>query len=241
MTSLLLWCDGTWSKGGARSAVSEAVKRAVEARGWQFAYVDYPATFGPATGAQDPSMRASVDLGILGMTRAVEATPISRVVVGGYSQGAIVAVRFAREVLPHRPDLLVLGVATLGDPYTPVHGNRAGIAGPLAVTTRPRFTYWAAGDPIGDLPLGSPMRSLSDLGWWMSLRSPEDGKRWAVEVGKAAVQRRLQSWWAPWRWEDLASVGTYVQNYLGTAHTTDYLKAGLPDRLARDLVAAFGV
>ncbi|QNL30169.1 lysin B [Gordonia phage Mariokart] len=239
--TLLLWLDGTWSRGGARSAVSEAVKAEITARGWRFQYVDYPATFGPATGLGDMSMEASVAVGLDALTRAVAETPEDRVVVGGYSQGAIVAVRFVRDVLPHRRDLLVMGLATLGDPHTPVHNNRSGIAGQLLVYNVERFTYWAAGDPIADLPLGSPMRGLADLGTWMSVRSPEESKQWAVEVGKRAAQKRLQSWWAPWRWSDLASVGGYVAGYVGTAHTTNYISQGLVDRLARDLVNHYGV
>ncbi|WAB09220.1 lysin B [Gordonia phage LittleMunchkin] len=240
MTTLLLWCDGTWSRGGARSAVSEAVKREVTARGWQFAYVDYPAKFGPATGWDDMSMEASVALGMVALEDAVRATPVRRVVVGGYSQGAIVAVRFVRDVLPRELDLEVMGLATIADPHTPVHSGRSGIAGAINVLIR-RFTYWAPGDPIADLPLGSPMRGLADLGAWMTLRSPEESRRWADEIGRAAVQRRLQSWWAPWRWEDLASVGWYIGNYLGTAHTTDYVRLGLTRRLAEDLVRHYGV
>ncbi|WIC90024.1 lysin B [Gordonia phage Sisko] len=241
MTTLLLWCDGTWSRGGARSAVSEAVKAEVTRWGWQFAYVDYPAKFGPATGWNDMSMEASVALGMVAMEDAVRATPVRRVVVGGYSQGAIVALRFVRDVLPRELDLEVMGLATIGDPHTETHSGRAGIAGPLRITNVPRFTYWAPGDPIGDLPLGSPMRGLADLGVWMTLRSPEESRRWATEIGKAAAARRLQSWWAPWRWEDLASVGWYIGNYLGTAHTTDYVRLGIVRRMADDLVGHYGV
>ncbi|UJE15697.1 lysin B [Gordonia phage Ligma] len=239
--TLVLWCDGTWSRGSARSAASEAVRRGIEALGWQFRYVDYPAKFGPVTGAGDISMEASVGVGVENLAAAVEATPETRVIVGGYSQGAIVAVRFVTDVLPHRDDLIVIGLATLGDPYSPVHDGRSGIAGARAVMNLPRFTYWAAGDPIGDLPLGSPMRGLADLGAWMSVRSPEDGKKWAADVAAKAAQRRLQSWWAPWRWADLASVGWYVGNYLGTAHTTDYISKGLVDKLVSDLARHYRV
>ncbi|AWN04248.1 lysin B [Gordonia phage Sour] len=238
--TLVLWVDGTWSRGGARSAVSEEMRRQTEARGWRFAYVDYPAQFGPATGVDHMSMEASVAVGVKELENAVRATPETRVIVGGYSQGAIVAVRFVHDVLPRAKDLIVMGLATIADPHTPVHGNRSGIAGAINVALE-RFTVWAAGDPIADLPLGSPMRSLADLGAWMTLRTPEERKRWATEIAKAAAQRRLQSWWAPWRWADLASVGWYVGNYLGTAHTTDYVRQGLVKRLVDDLVRHYGV
>lgn len=239
--TLVLWVDGTWSRGGARSAVSEEMRRQTEARGWRFAYVDYPAQFGPATGVDHMSMEASVALGVVALEDAVRATPVRRVVVGGYSQGAIVALRFVRDVLPRELDLEVMGLATIGDPHTETHNGRAGIAGPLRITNVPRFTYWAPGDPIADLPLGSPMRSLADLSAFMTLRSPEESRRWATEVGRRAAQRRLQSWWAPWRWTDLASVGWYVGNYLGTAHTTDYVRQGLVKRLVDDLVSYYEV
>ncbi|WP_244278026.1 PE-PPE domain-containing protein [Gordonia westfalica] len=137
----------------------------------KFTYVPYPADFGPATGMGDLSYEESKAIGAAALDRAVTESR-ELVVVGGYSAGAAVAVKYARDILPRRPRHQVLAVATLGDPHTPVHHGRSGIAGALHVP-RPRFTEWAPGDPIADLPLGSPLRTVADLTGWMSVRTPE--------------------------------------------------------------------
>lgn len=236
MTVDLLWCDGTWTRPSARSAVSEALRRALAGTAVRFTYVDYPASFGPATGVTDVSYGDSVAAGMVALRDAVRATP-NRAVVGGYSQGAAVAMKWAAH-LPARntTDLDVLAVAALGNPHQPVHVGRAGIAGPLSVP-RTLLSVYAPGDPIADLPLGSPLRSIADVTEWMSLRSPEAGKRWAADLVTRLAEQRAQAWWAPWRWSDLASAGQYAAGYLGTAHTLDYLTGGHVDRLARQIVA----
>ncbi|ROZ89024.1 PE-PPE domain-containing protein [Gordonia sp. OPL2] len=227
----LLWLDGTWTRPGRRSAPSEALRRAVDGSRVRFTYVDYPGQFGPATGVGDLSPAESVSAGMVALTHGVEAS-LNRVVVGGYSQGAMAAIAFAREILAQRPDLVVDAVATMGDPHNPVHVGRAGIAGPLSVPRR-RFTVHVPGDPIADLPLGSPLRSVADLTEWISIRSPEAGIRWATEAYETLDRQRAQAWWAPWRWHDIESAGRYVLGYLGTKHTTDYVTGGHAVRLAR--------
>lgn len=235
MTIDLLWCDGTWTRPSARSAVSETLRRALAGTAVRFTYVDYPASFGPATGVTDVSYGDSVAAGMVALRDAVRASRY-QAIVGGYSQGAAVAVAFAREILPSTTDLDVLAVAALGNPHQPMHVGRAGIAGALSVP-RTLLSVYAPGDPIADLPLGSPLRSIADVTEWMSLRSPEAGKRWANDLVTRLVEQRAQAWWAPWRWPDLASAGQYAAGYLGTAHTLDYLTGGHVDRLARRIVA----
>lgn len=232
MTTDILFVDGTWTRPNARSAAAEAFRHAVDGRRFRFVYVDYPGSYGPATGFADVSLEESVRRGVQALAAAVAGSS-NRAVVGGYSQGAMVAVRFCRDILPHRPDLIVDACATLGDPHQPVHVGRAGIAGPVTVTSTRRLAVYALGDPIADLPLGSPLRSIADMSRWMSVRSPEAGERWARET-LAAVPTRLQRWWEPWRWPDLASAGAYADAYLnGTAHGQDYVTGGHARRLAR--------
>ncbi|AZG48857.1 cutinase family protein [Gordonia insulae] len=228
----LLWLDGTWTRPGARSAPSEALRRAVDGSRVRFAYVDYPAEFGPATGVGDLAPAESISAGMIALTMAVAQSP-NLCVVGGYSQGAMAAVAFAREILPKRKDLEVLAVAALGNPHQPIHVGRAGIAGPLGTLPWPLLSVYAPGDPIADLPLGSPGRSAADLTEWMSIRSPEAGKRWAVDVVEKLAKQKAQAWWAPWRWHDIERAISDVAGYLGTKHTTDYVTGGHAKRLAR--------
>lgn len=231
----LLWLDGTWSKPGARSPVSEALRRAVAGARVRFRYVDYPAAYGPATDRWDVSIAESVDQGVHALTDAVRATP-NLVVVGGYSQGAMAAVDFARDVLPHDHSLEVLAVAALGNPYQPVHVGRGGIAAQLSVP-RTLLSYYVPGDPIGDLPLGSPLSSIFDVTEWMSIRSPEDVQLWWRDLLEKAIDEKYRAWWQPWRWRDVASAVDYVNGYLGTKHTGDYITGGYVARLARQIEA----
>ncbi|SDT84199.1 PE-PPE domain-containing protein [Gordonia westfalica] len=224
----LLWVDGTWAPRGG-SPASEALRRALDPRKVKFTYVPYPADFGPATGMGDLSYEESKAIGAAALDRAVTESR-ELVVVGGYSAGAAVAVKYARDILPRRPRHQVLAVATLGDPHTPVHHGRSGIAGALHVP-RPRFTEWAPGDPIADLPLGSPLRTVADLTGWMSVRTPEAARAWAFKTAERLAV--AQPWWNPFRWPDFARAGEDIRNYLGTAHSTDYDGGGHAKRLAR--------
>lgn len=226
----LLWCDGTWCGSGG-SAVSEALRRAVDGSRVRFRYVPYPGTFGPATGLGDESSGDSIADGMAALDQAVTDSP-NVAIVGGYSQGAMAAIGYAREILPRRGRHEVLALAALGNPHQPEHLGRGGIAGALSVP-RPLLSVYAPGDPIADLPLGSPLRTIADLTEWMSLRSPEDGKRWAADIVEKVARQRQQAWWQPWRWADLASAGQYALGYLGTAHTTNYIAGGHVERLAR--------
>ena len=232
----LLWCDGTWSTPTSRSAVSDALRRTMDGSRVRFVYVDYPATYGPATGVGDESFGDSVGDGVQALARAVEASP-NLAIVGGYSQGAAVAVDYARTILPTSPLHEVLAVVALGNPHQPTHLGRSGIAGPLDVP-RPLVSVYAPGDPIADLPGGSPLRTIADVTEWMSLRSLEDAHRWAVTTAEKVAKARLQAWWKPWRWQDLNSAQDYALEYLlGTAHTTDYVDGGHVERLARRIEA----
>lgn len=231
-----LFCDGTWTGPGNRSAVAESVRRALDPSRVRFQYVEYAAAYGPATSPHHLSYSESLRLGMDALAAAVAASPY-RAVVGGYSQGAAVAVRFARDRLPARRDLIVDAVATLGDPHQPAHHGRSGIAGALSVPRR-RISLYVPGDPIADLPDGSPLRSVADLTKWMSIRTPDDVQRWALETLGDIADQRVQAWWQPWRWPDLASAAQYAGNYLyGTHHTLDYIRHGYALRLARAVEA----
>ena len=219
--------------------VSQALRSAVDPRIVNFRYVDYPGSFGPATGVGDMSLERSVAVGKVEMTAAIQSTP-RLVVTGGYSQGALVAIRHARDVLSHRRDLEVLAVATLGDPHQPLHGvwplRKSGIAGPVDIRHR-RFSLFVPGDPIADLLVSSPARSVADLGAWMSVRSLGDAREWVERTAVKAAQGRLQQWWNPGSWQSVSagitSIGADLSGYLGTRHLAEYVSGGYVARLAR--------
>lgn len=233
----LLWCDGTWAPRGGSSA-SEALRRALDPTRVGFVYVPYPAEFGPATGPSDLAYAESVWAGVEAMGAARERVDDgrTRVAVGGYSQGAAVAVAYARLVRSESNALVAC--ATMGDPHHPVVGGRSGIAEALKTPCQ-RLTVRAAVDPIADLPLGSPLRSVADLGAWMSIRDWSAALRWGNEMAAdVADLRRMQRWWRnPAAWAGLTSAGHYAANYLGTNHTTDYARKGHAVRLARQIEA----
>lgn len=237
MTVDLLWCDGTWSRPGARSPVSEALRRRIDGQRVRFRYVDYPAAYGPATGVWDLSIGESVDLGEKAMAGEVEKSVkagVETIVLGGYSQGAMNAMRAAARYDVQR-QRGVRAVAALGNPHQPVHLGRAGIAGPRSVPI-PLLSVYAPGDPIADLPLGSPLRSIADVTEWMSIRSPEALFIWWRDVLEKAVQQQVQAWWQPWRWRDVNDTVAAVNRYFGTRHTLDYIPTHV-ERLARQIEA----
>lgn len=229
MTTVLM-LDGTWSRQGARSPVAEALRELLPSR-ILFDYIDYPATYGAITSPGDIAYAESVMQGVHATADAVRATG-GRVILAGYSQGAAVAVAYARLARPG-----IAAVAALGNPHQPLHAGRSGIAGAIEDLPCPLWSLYAPGDPIADLPLGSPLRTLADLGEWMSIRDVEAGRRWAVEMAADVTDlRRMQQWWRdPIAWAGLLSAGRYAAAYLGTAHTTDYIRLGLVARLARQI------
>lgn len=234
----LLWCDGTWSRPGARSPVSEALRQRIDGARVRFRYVDFPAAYGPATGLWDMSIGESIDNGheavVAEVGRLVSASPSSDIVLGGYSQGAMAALLASNDYAV-RSQRAVKAFAALGNPHQSVHVGRAGIAGPQASALQ-TISIYAPGDPIADLPLGSPLRTIADLTEWMSLRSPEEALLWWGKVLQKAIDAKFQAWWQPWRWRDVNDALAAVNRYLGTAHTLDYIPDCV-ERLARQIEA----
>lgn len=238
MTVTVIFIDGTWSKPGARSPVAEALRTSISPA-FGFSYLDYPAAYGAATGMADPSLAESIGVGRTALRDAVRACP-NPVLLAAYSQGAMVARRFVLDDLPKHRDLEVIGLATLGDPHMEVHHGRSGIAGARPVTSMPVDCLTAPGDPIADLALGSPLRSIADLSAWMAIRNHDDLVRWAVATWEAATRNEMQGWWRLWERGTLAQAVTDAAAYWpGTNHTTDYLTGGVVDDLARRINARY--
>lgn len=229
----VLWLDGTWMPNGG-SPASEAFRRNLNPARYRFRYVPYPAQYGPATGPADMPYLASTRIGASRLAEAVAASP-NPAIVGGYSQGAAAAIRYMREILPNRPDHVVWAYASLGDPHTQQHAGRSGIAGALQVSWR-RFTLWAGGDPIADLPDGAPLRTIADLTAWMGTRDLDAVEQWGQQLLAAAKAGRLQNWWRLWDLPAWASTVGYARGYLYDGrHNTAYVDDGVSARLAVQL------
>ncbi|QGJ87577.1 lysin B [Gordonia phage Faith5x5] len=227
----LLWCDGTWAGRGG-SPASEALKRSLRPS-VKFTYVSYPGMFGPATGAHHMSAAESIAAGAQAMARAVHGSRYPAI-VGGYSQGAMVAYKFAREILPKRPELEVVAVAAMGNPHEPGHqGNRGGIAKRLTVPRR-LLSVWAPGDPIADIVATAPLRSAWDAVEWMSVRDFPSALRWVNDLADNVTDGVEQWWQNP---DVLASLRAANAYLFGTTHTTDYARFGHATRLARQIEA----
>lgn len=234
----LLWCDGTWTGRGG-SPASEALRRALDPRKVKFTYVTYPATFGPATGIGDVSAAESIAQGVRNMAHAVHASK-HNAVVGGYSQGAMVAYEFAREILPRRRDLDVRAVGAMGSPHEPPHhGGRGGIADRLTLPAGlPLISEWAPGDPIADIEANALLREAWDLTEWMSVRDFPSAARWVNDIGDnviASATGGAQEWWR--NPDVLASLRGAHAYLFGTQHSTDYVRLGHARRLARRIEA----
>ncbi|AZV00678.1 lysin B [Gordonia phage Lilas] len=233
MTISVLMLDGTWSKPRARSAAAESLRRSLRP-GFEFSYVDYPAAFGPATGAAHVSPAESIRIGAENVARAVERTPHPAVVVG-YSQGVMAAYRFAREILPHRRHLDVRAIGAMGNPHEPTHqGNRGGIAERLTLPKNgPRLlSVWAPGDPIADIVANAPLRSAWDATEWMSVRDFPSALRWINDLTSSVTDGPEEWWRNP---DILASLRAANAYLFGTTHTTDYARFGHATRLARQI------
>ncbi|AKJ72041.1 PE-PPE domain-containing protein [Gordonia alkanivorans] len=223
----LLWCDGTWAGRGG-SPASEALRRSLNPS-VKFTYVSYPGMFGPATGAHHMSAAESIEAGARTMAAAVHASRYPAI-VGGYSQGAMVAYKFAREILPKRPELDVRAVAAMGNPHEPLHrGARGGIADRLTLP-RKLLSVWAPGDPIADIHKDAPLRSAWDVAEFMSVRDQASALRWLDSIADAVTDGPSEWWRRPDFIASLIAARDYVW---GTQHTTDYARHGHATRLAR--------
>ncbi|WP_431840638.1 PE-PPE domain-containing protein [Gordonia hongkongensis] len=227
----LFWCDGTWAGRGG-SPASEALRRSLRPS-VKFTYVSYPGMFGPATGAHHMSAAESIEAGARTMAAAVHASRYPAI-VGGYSQGAMVAYRFARAILPKRPELDVRAVAAMGNPHEPTHqGNRGGIA-ERGWQPRKLLSVWAPGDPIADLVGSAPLRSAWDATEWMSVRDFNSALRWVNDLTNNVTDGPGVWWQNP---DVLASLRAANAYLFGTQHTTDYARFGHATRLARQIEA----
>lgn len=234
----VLFLPGT-GHGGGGDGVSEDFLNRLDKSRFSPRIVPYPATFGGAEAAYESSKAA----GRMALIEAIRATP-NRVVIGGYSQGAVIAGDLAREVSEGwHPELELAGVALIADGRRPrghgVPGYRPtdgyGIVGERGVYGDVFPTFWAAapGDPITALPEGNPLRTVADMVPWFSLRSPAEALQWATAMLMTAANGRAQVWWKPHLWPQWNGAVAYARGYLFDGrHGAAYISEGYNQQLA---------
>lgn len=224
-----------WPHGG--DGVTEDFLARLDTRRFRPVIVPYPAEFG-----QRMSYRESVEMGKTALREAVRATP-NLAVIGGYSQGAVIAGDLAAEIGDGlHPELELAGVALIADGARPVGGRIRtaptegyGILGERHINDEDFPVWWAAaiGDPITALPVGNPLRTLPPIVEWMSVRTPNDVLLWGSKVLDAAVTRRFQPWWNPANWRTWNGALAYARGYLFDGrHGAAYINEGLNQALA---------
>lgn len=214
--------------------------------------VPYAAVYG-GTGAPYVDSQQS---GRVALMTALRESTASRVVIGGYSQGAVIAGDLADDFsrgAPGEVDVrpLIMGVALIADAKRPAGGGLKyrtsgiptlhaapyyGIAGARPISWPGVPVWWASvdDDPITALPAGNPLRTVADLSRWYSIRTPIDIVTWGARTLADVSAGRVQDWWAPWKWQGWAGATRYADNYLfGERHTTAYLNQGHCATLAR--------
>lgn len=238
----VLFLPGTGHGGGGDGITEDFLSRLDRDR-FTPIIVGYPATFG---GRDEPYASSKVS-GRMALIEAIRAS-FNKVVIGGYSQGAVIAGDLAREISQgQHPELEVVGVALIADGRRPWNAGIPGqpvtegygIVGERTVHEDlrqwPFPVFWAAamGDPITALPAGNPLRSVADLVEWFSLRSPADTQRWATEMLVTASNGKAQAWWQPQHWRSWNSAIAYARGYLFDGrHTRAYITEGHTQALA---------
>lgn len=235
----VLMLPGTgWPNGG--DGVTEDFLDRLDPGRFALRIVPYPAEFGEPG---NQTYRKSRDLGAEALRAAIHATP-NKVIIGGYSQGAVIAGDVAADIAAGlHPDLEIVACALIADGARPEGAGVPGvmptvgygIAGQRPVPSDVFPTYWAAapGDPITALPAGNPLRSVADIVDWMTINSPEGMIRWGADVLDRVLRGQLQDWWAPWKWQSWLGATAYARGYLFDGrHGAAYITEGYNAQLA---------
>lgn len=232
MTAIIdmLWLGGTFNAQG--EGISDDFLKRLDPKRFRYRYVTdgYPADYG-----RDVSYAASIRAGEAALTLAIRACP-GAVVIGGYSQGAVIAGNVAARMALRATDK-VIGCALIADPLRDgaapvVNGNPGGygIGGQRAIPKALKtFRVAAWGDPITSLPAGNYLRTVADFSEFMG----RDVNAWAVNVLSKIVRGQVQPWW---RWSnrrDWAEAGRWLRGYTQDGrHTNAYVTEGLTKQLA---------
>ncbi|GGG03835.1 hypothetical protein GCM10007304_17450 [Rhodococcoides trifolii] len=209
---------GTFNPGG--DGVTRAFTDRLDRRRINVRYVAYPGTaqFGD-----------SVPAGERALANAIDRSNAASQMVGGFSQGAIIAGNVAAK----RP---LAGCALIADPLR-AEGTEPlnrGVGGYGILGSRRVLPTWlwqvaAAGDPISALVKGSPLRGLGDVAEFAS-QNPDV---WVRGMLDKAQHNGFQPWWNPAYWRDWGTAAGWLNNYLTQGrHTAAYVDEGLCAQLA---------
>ncbi|MEU8898078.1 PE-PPE domain-containing protein [Nocardia sp. NPDC048505] len=237
----VLIVGGTWAPHG--HPVTDAFAQALDPSRFTTRMVPYPADYGRRTTFADS--RAA---GAAALVEAVHHTG-NRVILAGYSQGAVIAGDLAAEIGSGlRPEMEVLACALIADPLRPAGAHLEpdpggyGIAGERTIANVPTFWAAAPGDPITALPPGNPLRSIADLSQYFALTDAQVVLRWGQSLVEVALQRQMQDWWSAENFQSWAGAIAYARGYLlDGRHTEDYVRFGHAARLGSAINDAVAV
>lgn len=241
---VVLSLPGTGAPSGG-DGITEDFHRHLDSSRYDCRIVPYAAAFGVGGNIAFADSRKT---GRTALLAAMDALPSgTEVILGGYSQGAVIAGDLAREI--DAGDLSVhvriVAAALIADGYRP-HGygltppgqplaEGYGIAGERYLSGVPFPVFWVSawGDPIASLPAGNPLRTVADLTQYYSIRTPETAVKWGASVLDAVTQGRLQDWWRPDKWQRWNSAIAFARGFLFDGrHTVDYVRYGHTRALA---------
>lgn len=242
MTITALAFGGTGFPNGG-DGVTESFLDHLDASRFVTSFVRYPASgFGIGAAYAD-----SVATGMEAGRKAVR-TSGDRVLLVGYSQGAVVAGDLAAELARTGLAEKIAGVALIADgrrpagPHTGTPGHHAapgyGIIDERPIPTDRFPAFWASapGDPICSLPEGNPLRTVADIVGYMSISRPEDITRWGARLLDLALKRGYQRWWNLKYWQDWDEAGDFARGFLFSGrHTDDYVRYGHTRALAETI------
>lgn len=175
----------------------------------------------------------SRDQAVAAVLEYVADHPTEKIVLLGYSQGAVVVGR-ASNLLRKAGNTQIVGVGLIADGERHRDQGRRtngyGIVKERYVTDDrwPVWTMVADGDPICNLPKDNALRWIGDMSEFMG----RDLRRWFLDLSMKTTSRGFQEWNGlnPAAWFGAVE---YAQNYLTRGrHTVAYVKDGHCDELA---------
>lgn len=217
----LLWCRGIGESigGGMLSGVEGHLNdnvRTIE--------VPWPAQYGPVGqgGFDGMSYEEALGEGRRQILKAIADDPYP-VILAGYSGGAALVGNVAQEIgQGDHPNLEVWGVGFVADPNQPegvAHNEMFGVAGSRRISGMKTHWEYDLRDPIPCTPALSPLRTLADQSYAMSLADP-------VAWGQDLVNRMVRGRWQPsaWNWRDI--IGSIRRYSRAAGRAAFYLNGG---------------
>lgn len=158
-------------------------------------WVGYPASYGPATHSTGMSYEDSVAEGVRRLSAAADQTA-GRIVMIGYSQGAVVIRRYLHEAAAQRSLASLVAVGFVADPHQPpgvlAGCDGWGVAGPGPALPQGIPAWWVgiADDVICNAGDDSLIRDIADLTGSMTFAAP---RAWMRQMGSVLRTNSMQN------------------------------------------------